>query len=182
MGKVEELLKVSFKFSELAAGPTEYPASPEELNPELRIAQNNNILDKNYNLNFYITDNKFREGDPGCGEIIFADSYDFDNEEYKGDYNMAVYSEIARDALYLACKITYDNWPTEIQAFYYDALGEELQYNTDDDAYGSFKFDWASKMSSTSRDGREEDRRDLLVLLNKYEEDIRTVLIHGFEL
>ena len=59
----------------------------------------------------------------------------------KGGYNMAVYSEIAKDAVYLACKAIHDSLPPEVQDFYFDALDEELQYNLDDDVYDNVKYE-----------------------------------------
>lgn len=180
--KVDELLKLNAKFSDLACAPNEYPESPndEEIRSALNAAQDHRILDKDYNLIFHIYNSEKVDGDPGCGPVLFKDSYNWENEEYKGDYNMTVYSEIAKDAVYLACKAIHDSLPPEAQDFYFDALDEELQYNLDDDVYDNVKYEWASRIAPTHGDGREEERYDLVALLDKYEEDIKSLLVHGF--
>lgn len=175
------MIEMAHKFGKLDT--SEYPESVEdsELKEPVAWAIKNGILDKNYYLNFYVFDRKKVDGDPGTGPILFKDSYDWENEEYKGDYNWTFYSDICSACIYFACETLYKTLPEEAKIMYRDALFEELQYTLDDEYYDDFKREWVANFAHSAKDGREEERQILEDLIDKYEDELKALICYGFE-
>lgn len=173
--EVNALIKLHDSFLDLVdqAVDGEYPDNTFKHSVPFKDAIKEKIIDKDGKILFQIFHNKREEGSDH--EILFDDSYGWDNEEYKGDGNFMAYAQVATNALYLAYKKVYDSWPEEVQMFYKDALFDELQYSTDKKSYTNFKTDWVNNYTFIKKDKiKEEDK--LNKLLDQYEKEVKTLL------
>ena len=167
----EVSVRMADKFNTLAVNAIEYP---KELDGELKDAVNwalsNNILDKNYYLKFYIIDSKKVDGDPGTGPILFKDSYDWEDEEYKGDFNQTFFTDIAEAGMFFSCKSLYEKLPAEAKDFYDECLNNKtLTYATQ----GDKEFDKAlDKWGKNNPEG--------IKVVKEKENEIKTLICYSF--